>query len=95
MIGLVLEKLSTHKKTMSPWWVKKKMINIVKFKKEILAMVVMKMVSMITKSTKWVIDGFTILLMRKVLWGKIVRFVEKMSPYALQWWPNVAPSDKM
>ena len=46
-------------------------------------MVVMKMVSTITKSTKWIIGCFTFLLMRRVLRGKIVRFVERMSPYAL------------
>ena len=46
-------------------------------------MVVMKMVSMITKSTMWNISCFTILLMRRFLRGKIVRFVEAMSPYAL------------
>ena len=46
-------------------------------------MVVMKMVSMITKSTEWVIDRFIILLMRGVLRHKIVKFVERMSPYVL------------
>ena len=46
-------------------------------------MVEMKMVSRITKSTMWIISCFTILLMRRFLQGKIVRFVETMSPYAL------------
>ena len=42
VIGLVLEQLPTHKKTMSPWWVKNKMVNIVKYNKEILAIMGLK-----------------------------------------------------
>ena len=73
VIGLVLEQLPTHKKIMSLWWLKNKMVNKIKYNKEILVMVVMKMVSVITKSIEWIIGCCTILLMRRVLRGKIVR----------------------
>ena len=46
-------------------------------------MAVMKMVSMFTQSTKSAIDRFTFLVMRRVLRCKVVRFVERMSTYAL------------
>ena len=47
------------------------MVNIVKYNKDTLVTVVMKMISMITKGTKWIIRCFSNLLMRRVLRVKL------------------------